>query len=127
MKTCTQCQAEKPLDQFYAQERGLDGRRSRCIPCEARDVEDRRILRTYGITREQYDAMFEAQGGVCALCFEPETNTYKGRVRALSVDHDHRTGAVRALLCSTCNRGIGLLGDDPELLRRAADYLDRAP
>lgn len=71
----------------------------------------------YGITRAEFDFMLKEQGGHCAIC--PRTN---GR-RALAVDHDHATGKVRGLLCDNCNHTLGKMRDDPELLRRAADYL----
>lgn len=81
----------------------------------------RRDLRRYGLTPEQYDELAEAQGFVCALCFEACPTG-----KQLAVDHDHASGRVRGLLCRTCNAGLGSLKDSPELLRRAADYLDRA-
>jgi hypothetical protein len=63
--------------------------------------------------------MLEQQNGVCAIC-HGNCTTWK----ALSVDHDHRTGKVRGLLCQTCNTGIGALDDSPDLLRRALEYLE---
>ncbi len=94
---------------------------------------DSTLRRVYGITEAQYDAMLAAQGGVCALCGKPPK---PGGVRSssrLHVDHDHACcpgkkacgKCVRALLCSQCNRGIGCLKDDPALMRRAADYIER--
>lgn len=69
---------------------------------------------TYGISAETFDRMFEDQGGRCAIC----------RQRAADcVDHDHATGKIRALLCMHCNAGLGLLRDDPSLLRGASAYL----
>jgi hypothetical protein len=62
--------------------------------------------------------MVEEQGGVCILCGGASPD------RALAVDHDHASGSIRGLLCSTCNTGLGAFGDDPELLRRAIAYLD---
>lgn len=82
-----------------------------------------RLPRKYGITVEVYDAMLEAQGGVCAICRRPETMVMKGTVAALAVDHDPVTGEVRGLLCFDCNTGIGKLGHDPELLLGAVEYL----
>jgi hypothetical protein len=75
----------------------------------------RSCLSKFGIAVEQYEAMLEAQGGVCAMCrAEPSDN------RQLAVDHDHVTGVVRALLCSGCNRRLGIY----EALREsAATYL----
>lgn len=74
----------------------------------------------YGITAAQYDQMLEAQGHGCAICGRRECRTGK----ALAVDHSHVTGKVRGLLCGSCNKGIGLLQDSPELLTRAARYLE---
>jgi len=73
--------------------------------------------RLYGVSRAQYEAMLESQGGMCAICGGPPG------VRSLAVDHDHETKRVRGLLCSGCNTGIGGLRENPELLGRAIDYL----
>jgi Recombination endonuclease VII len=81
--------------------------------------------RKFGISRQKYADLFHSQRGVCAICFQPETATRKGVIKALAVDHDHQTGEVRGLLCYECNTGIGKLKDDPEVLRNAADYLER--
>lgn len=77
------------------------------------------------ITFADYERMLAAQGGVCALCRQPETVVQHGRVARLSVDHDHRTGRVRGLLCRACNTTLGRFNDDPELFRRALDYLTK--
>jgi hypothetical protein len=86
------------------------------------------LLRTYGISRAEDNAMLSAQWGLCAICGKGE-NTIGGRTgktpMVLSVDHDHHTGKVRGLLCSACNRGLGSFGHDAELLLAAARYLDR--
>lgn len=73
----------------------------------------------YGVTPEQLHALYAAQHGRCALCGNPP-----GR-KPLAVDHCHKTGHVRAFLCSLCNKGIGCLRDDPDLCARAAEYLRR--
>lgn len=80
-------------------------------------VARRRQLRIlYGITPEQYDAL----GQGCAVCgLEKHKNGYR-----LHVDHDHDTGVIRGKLCSSCNTGIGCFKNDPELLRKAALYLE---
>jgi len=79
----------------------------------------------YGLTVAQYDAMVAEQNGLCAICREPETARWRGtgRIRLLSVDHCHATGKVRGLLCHSCNRVLGLLGDDDALLESALAYL----
>jgi hypothetical protein len=83
------------------------------------------LKRKYGITLEQYVDMFKAQGGMCAICRKPGFN---GKYRQanwgpLNVDHCHKTGKVRGLLCSSCNFVIGLFDDDPKVFERAIDYL----
>lgn len=78
-------------------------------------------LRLRGVTPEQWEAMFESQGRACGIC--PATTPTKDRFWAL--DHNHATGKVRGILCMHCNVGIGQFKDDPQRLRRAADYLER--
>lgn len=75
----------------------------------------------FGITLNDYNVMFKKQKGVCAICKQPETvkNYF------LAVDHCHKTGKVRGLLCLRCNRGIGLLKDDYEILKSATKYLKK--
>jgi hypothetical protein len=80
-----------------------------------------RLVRKYGITREEYDAILEAQGGCCAIC-ESDSPRKRG-ARRFAVDHCHTTGQVRGLLCIPCNTAIGGLRDDPGLLLRAIEYL----
>ena len=74
----------------------------------------------YGITLAEYDDMLEAQGGCCKICRGSSPGNGKGR---FSVDHNHETNEVRALLCNRCNVGLGKFRDSPALLRQAADYL----
>ena len=78
------------------------------------------LLRKFGMTLAQYEQLFAAQGGVCALCGKPPTPGI-----SLHVDHDHSTGILRGLLCFKCNNALGDYDDDPERLRAAASYLDR--
>lgn len=62
------------------------------------------LKRLYAITPEQYDALYAAQSGLCAICHEPESIEVKKRNPwTLAVDHDHETGAIRGLLCNRCN------------------------
>lgn len=82
-----------------------------------------RRLRRYGLSAEQWQDMFEAQRGRCAICEQPPSGV-EGRSALLEVDHCHETGEVRALLCQTCNTALGKFRDSPHLLRRAADYVE---
>ncbi len=84
----------------------------------------RHLLRTFGITAEEYDAMLAAQGGGCAICgCRPEEQAAR-YTTFLHVDHDHTTGRVRGLLCAEHNLLLGRFNDDPALLRRAVEYLE---
>lgn len=84
-----------------------------------------KLCRNFGITIWEFDELCNSQRGKCAICGKEETTTTHGKTRPLSVDHNHRTGAVRGLLCSTCNIGLGCFYDDPELLEKAIEYLNR--
>ena len=82
---------------------------------------DANLRRRYGITSVMYDLILAAQGGHCALCGRPPGK------KALHVDHDHKTGLIRGLLCYRCNhRVIGNI-NDPAVFRRAAAYLENPP
>jgi hypothetical protein len=75
----------------------------------------------YGITTVEYNNMFTAQNGKCAICGKHQSELTK----TLAVDHDHKSSVVRGLLCQNCNAGIGFLNDDVDIIRAAADYLDQ--
>lgn len=77
------------------------------------------LMRKYGITVEQFDVLFEAQGERCAICY----GTVPGGTGHWPVDHDHETGKVRGVLCSNCNVSLGGFKDDPAVVDRAAAYL----
>ncbi len=81
------------------------------------------LRRHYGISIDQYNAMLTEQNGCCAICGKAEANEIRGKVIALAIDHCHVTGAIRALLCSNCNRGLGLFNDDVALLAKAQAYV----
>jgi hypothetical protein len=71
-----------------------------------------------------YEKLFEKQKGVCAICGLPEKAKHQnGVVKKLSIDHCHTTGKIRALLCNSCNRGIGILNEDVKILESAIKYL----
>lgn len=88
-------------------------------------VSNRKRYIKYGMTAEDYQNMFDKQEGVCKICNQPETsvNSKKTGINPLAVDHDHKSGKVRALLCSRCNRAIGMFGDSVELLMASIAYL----
>lgn len=93
--------------------------------CRACQVErGRRTFREklYGLSIEAYEELLERQNGCCAICREPAPGDL-----ALAADHDHATGAIRGLLCSRCNYGLGSFRDDPELLRTAVAYVNAVP
>jgi len=125
----------KPLTEFY---RAGKYHQPRCKPCHNatryRDLspEDktRRIAtikaRKYGMTLAEMQALVGAHDDNCDLCGKPDT-THRKRTwtRQLTMDHDHATKRFRGLLCSKCNIAIGSAGDDPDLLRKMADYVER--
>lgn len=86
-----------------------------------RSAHNARLRSVYGITLDDYDTMFDAQDGGCAICHvEGWTQPY-----GLVVDHDHETQEVRGLLCDACNTGLGKFKDSPEVLSAAAEYLEK--
>jgi hypothetical protein len=76
-------------------------------------------LREHGICEEEFNLMLKQQEGKCAICDKPQDES----IKFLSIDHDHKTNKNRGLLCSNCNRGIGLLQDDINILQSAIKYL----
>ena len=141
MRICTECGETKSLDQFWRDRSKKHGRSAKCKPCRTaiharyrkangydrkrywRNPEgerERHLIRKYGVTLADYDKMFSAQNGLCAVCG-------KAQDRAFDVDHDHKTGIVRGLLCASCNRMIGHAGDLPETLEAGAAYLRSFP
>lgn len=84
-------------------------------------VREMALQAAYGVGLDAYNQKLNEQNGVCAICGGPDIVAG----RSLSVDHDHVTGQVRGLLCGRCNKGIGLLQEDPEILLRAVDYLKK--
>jgi hypothetical protein len=92
----------------------------RVIRERRKDIDrDLHLQRKFGIGTAEYEALLEAQGGVCAICGRPPR---KGS--SLHVDHDHDTGLVRGLLCFRCNGGLGQFAESPQRLMDAAEYLE---
>ena len=136
VKACNDCGTEKPLDEFARDRRNVDGLQRRCRECQrvrsalhyqatkADPIRSQRrldkVLRSlYDLTVEEYNELLVKQEGRCKICRRPFDATPH-------LDHSHESGRVRGLLCAKCNHGIGLFGDDPEVLRRAALYVEAA-
>jgi len=77
--------------------------------------------RTHKISVDEYDAMLTKQGGSCAICRKAEWNS-----KGPNIDHDHKTGKVRGILCYKCNTALGMAEDDPNIIRAMLGYLDEA-
>lgn len=95
--------------------------------CKNRGLQNRYFLRVYGISVDKYEEMFTEQVGLCKICetegFVMDATRHKMK---LVVDHCHKTGVVRGLLCHNCNRGLGLLQDSTKALQNAISYLEGA-
>jgi hypothetical protein len=85
------------------------------------ELKNRILKKTYGISVEDYNELLELQYGCCAICGRPQSE-FK---RILSVDHDHKTGKIRGLLCFSCNQALGLLHDNIQTLKKAIEYLEK--
>jgi hypothetical protein len=127
MKTCSMCKLDKPAGEFHRRSASPDGLQYACKPCMAeRDRlrprrwddparRDRYFRQTYGLSLSNIEAMKVRQGGVCAICgTDPDRWV---------IDHCHETGVVRGALCDTCNRSLGPLKDNVDVLMSAASYL----
>jgi hypothetical protein len=98
----------------YREEHPAQMREYNANRCTTKKRNDR--LKRYGLDSKSWDALFEEQGRACAVCAKSDGEWH--------VDHDHESGKVRAILCSSCNRGLGFFFDNPTLLRIAATYLE---
>lgn len=121
LKWCPDCEQIKPVDDF-PRTTNASGRHSYCKPCHiARGNESEQRLyggnreyhlrRRYGVGEEE---LLAEQAGVCAICRRPDPE---------HLDHDHRTGWVRGILCFNCNGGLGQFKDNADVLARAITYL----
>ena len=82
---------------------------------------DSYLRRKFKISEKFFETMLAAQDGRCAIC----KRTWVEDIRQFAVDHDHETGKIRGVLCSSCNRALGLMGDNVAALRAAVAYLER--
>lgn len=144
LKFCSRCRVQKPIAEFTRERKRT---KRYCRPCAneyakewrlknpARTAERGKLyrarhperyryygwrarLKERGVTEEEYNTLLAAQGGACAICQRRPLR------RRLCIDHNHRTGKNRGLLCDSCNRAIGLLGDDMSRLATAIAYLE---
>lgn len=91
---------------------------------DSRKEKNRCLMKSFNITIEDYEYLFNKQNGVCAICGNKEDRKHRnGKTFSLAVDHNHITGQIRGLLCSRCNMAIGGLGDSVEMLEKALVYL----
>lgn len=116
MKVCRICETEKPLSAFYFR-KDSGTHRSECKECL---IEVTRYRNT-GWTQADYDKALLKQHGSCAIC---QSKLNSSRYTKLAVDHCHKTGKLRGLLCTNCNTAIGLLKDSPVRIRAALKYIE---
>lgn len=151
LKTCSQCKKTKPLSEYSKRTRSKDGLMAACRACyrlrRERDreqiqkrgqryyIENQERIRAfqrknhrsthlmarYGITIDEWEAIFESQGRVCAIC---KTDT---PINRWHTDHCHNTRKVRGVLCQRCNIALGHFDDDQERLLAAHQYLSHRP
>jgi hypothetical protein len=140
-KVCTKCGEAKHLSAYHRRSDTVSGVYSVCKACKnagrrepspeavlrrkqarKRNKRYRRVKEKYGLSRAAYDALRLVSQGVCAICGEDIT-----ALGSACVDHDHKTGAVRGLLCHHCNKGLGFFKDDPARLSSAIVYLQTPP
>jgi hypothetical protein len=114
-KRCPQCEQVKAHAEWERNKSSSDGWASYCRPCRAERNRISYFKRKYGLTEAQRDELVVSQGGVCCICLAavPE-----------HVDHCHETGRVRGVLCFSCNAALGQFKDRPDVIRRAAAYVE---
>ena len=134
-KQCSKCNNVKPHSEFAKTKDKASGLVSHCKACvraKSKELWDKGLVRDgvyqrkYGISLGQYQSMFQAQNGACCICGTSNPKGHGSKNSRFSVDHCHRTGKVRGLLCHHCNIGIGAFGDDPAKLNKAIEYLFQA-
>ena len=134
MRTCSKCKLELPLSSFYKDRSRKNGHYPRCKECQSTYTKAWRkenldktrkyfIKNRYGISVEEYNSMLREQMDACSICI---TVFPGGKRDVFYIDHDHKTGNVRGLLCRNCNLMIGYAKDDTDILREAVRYLERS-
>jgi hypothetical protein len=127
-KRCSDCKIAKEAEAFgILKEKYLQSVCKECMRERSRNMStaekerrhNRRVQRKYGLTPQEYAELLFLQGGACAICRGGNKDD-----RRLAVDHDHKTGKVRGLLCNNCNRAIGLLQDDLGVIMNLVSYME---
>ncbi|GAG47941.1 unnamed protein product [marine sediment metagenome] len=147
IKICSKCKQNKFISDFGVQNDRKSGRRSACKDCDAITQKKRRkenpdkyikatrrwqlqnpdkvrnakLIRTFGITLEQYNEMFNEQNGCCVICGKHQSELKL----SLAVDHNHDGGNIRQLLCNHCNLILGLVQDNISLLEEFIKYVKK--
>lgn len=136
-KWCGRCKQFKPISEFSKHSGKWDGLQERCNNCRHQQYQEqgketqrnkdpevkkkarrKSVIRSYGLELEDFENMLKIQNNRCAICGSEDW----GKVSP-SIDHDHKTGIVRALLCNRCNRTLGFLEDSPSLAMKMYKYL----
>ena len=135
IKRCGGCKVEMDVALFYKRVASADGLQSSCKTCvkaygaeNVEQIRTTRLKRTYNLTPDQWEEMYEEQGGVCAICELEETvkcASGSGKIATLVVDHDHDTGFTRALLCNRCNTATGQLRDNAATAHAVGEYITK--
>lgn len=122
---CGQCKEIKPIKDFTSY--WLKRKHPMCKPCKQQYSRKSLLKLHFDMTIEEYEKKLEEQNGVCDICGMAERMIHPvtKKVASLCVDHNHKTDKNRGLLCQLCNFGIGYFKDSPDLLRKAAFYLEK--
>jgi len=115
---------KRSRDHYWANREKILVRHKEQRDADIDGVRNKSLRRQYGLTLDQVEQMYVAQDGKCSIC-EETLDASKGSGKRFHVDHCHATGKVRALLCRRCNAGLGGFRDNPDWIRRAADYIER--
>lgn len=114
-KCCKKCNQIKPITEFNTFREGRT--EYTCKRCN-------NLVRKFGINDKDYRIMIEAQNNKCAICDREETYTHRNKeVRTLAIDHCHKTGKIRQLLCNKCNMSLGGADERIDILEKMIDYL----
>lgn len=108
---CSSCHRFLPPECYNRRKLNISGKDGMCKQCKR----EAKVGLEYGLAKEQYQALRESSGGKCAIC---------SGVSRIVIDHDHKTGRIRGMLCGKCNSGLGMFGDSVEKLKLAVIYLE---